>query len=537
MGGPPFMWETVSKTPFRHSRLAILPEETLGQSLLIAPLKPKSAPPGPPDPLHAQGFALRADGERLEICGGTDQGVLFGVYSFLEDHLGCRWLTSEARHIPNSRSVDVPAINDVQSPAFEYREILYRDALDWRFAERNKLNGQGVRGASQPLKESHIGWGTWCHTFAQHIPPGKYLSEHPEYFALVDGSRVGDGQLCLTNPDVFRLVVDDLRSRMADKPEALYWSVSQNDCFRNCQCDACSQIDRQEQSEMGSMLRFVNQIAAEFPDKIISTLAYQYTRKPPRTIKPADNVHIMFCSIECNRSRSLDSDPESAFFRDDVKGWADICDNIFVWDYVIQFANLVSPFPNLHVLGPNLRFFADNSVRGIFSQGNREVGGELAELRAYLLAKLSWNLSYNVEKGIDEFLSGFYGGAAGPIGEYISITHDALRGSDAPLRIFGGPKDARTTYLSEKNMVRYRELFDAAEDAVGDDAELLLRVKTARMPIDYAEMSLGNADADRIRSLAKQFSETAQKTGLEKVEEWRLTVDEFLRKVIAEKLT
>ncbi len=379
--------------------------------------------------------------------------------------------------------------------------------------------------------ELHTGWGTWCHTFAQHVPPSTYFDTNPEYFALVDGKRIPDGQLCLTNEKVYALVVDDLSMRMAARPDALYWSVSQNDCIKNCTCETCAQLDEREGTPMGSMLAFVNRVAERFPEKIISTLAYQYTRKPPRNVRPADNVHIMLCTIECNRSLPIESDPESSSFRDDMVSWAEICEKLFVWDYVIQFSHLVSPFPNLHVLAPNIRFFAEHNVRGIFSQGNREIGGELAELRAYLLAKLSWNLSYNVEKGIDEFLNGYYGKAGGPIGEYISTIHNALRESDAPLKIFGGPKDARTTYLSEKYMVRYRELFDAAEDVVGDDTELLLRVKTARMPIEYAEMSLGHADTDRIRSLTKKFAETAQKTGLEKVEEWRLTVDEFLEQL------
>jgi hypothetical protein len=35
-------------------------------------------------------------------------------------------------------------------------------------------------------------------------------------------------------------------------------------------------------------------------------------------------------------------------------------DRIFIWDYVIQFANLVSPFPNLRVLAPNVLYFVDH---------------------------------------------------------------------------------------------------------------------------------------------------------------------------------
>ena len=130
-------------------------------------------------------------------------------------------------------------------------------------------------------------------------------------------------------------------------PEAKYWSVSQNDTYKACECDECKNLYKQYGGYSGAMIWFVNQVAEKFPDKIISTLAYQYTRSAPLNIKPADNVNIMFCSIECNRSRSLATDSLSASFRKDAEDWCNLTDNIFMWDYVVQFRNMVSPFPNL----------------------------------------------------------------------------------------------------------------------------------------------------------------------------------------------
>src|SRR5690606_23536657 len=152
-----------------------------------------------------------------------------------------------------------------------------------------------------------------------------------------------------------------------------------------------------EGSPSGSIIHFVNQVAAHFPDRVISTLAYEYSRKAPATLRPAGNVHIMLCSIEVNRDRPIPEDPPSADLRRDVEEWSRIADDIIVWDYVIQFRNLVSPFPNLHVIQPNLQFFADHGVKAMFEQGNREVGGEFAELRAYLISKLMWNPALDVD--------------------------------------------------------------------------------------------------------------------------------------------
>ena len=45
-------------------------------------------------------------------------------------------------------------------------------------------------------------------------------------------------------------------------------------------------LDEKEGSHSGTMMNFVNQVAEQFPDYMISTLAYEYTRKAPATIKP-----------------------------------------------------------------------------------------------------------------------------------------------------------------------------------------------------------------------------------------------------------
>ena len=142
---------------------------------------------------------------------------------------------------------------------------------------------------------------------------------------------------------------------------------------------------------------------------MISTLAYEYGRKAPKTLKPRDNVNIMLCSIEAYRHKPIAQDPSSAEFVKDVKDWGKIAKDIIVWDYVIQFNHLISPFPNLHVLQPNIQFFAENGVNAMFEQGNREVGGEFAALRAYLISKLLWNPYVNVDSVMNDFLNGYYG--------------------------------------------------------------------------------------------------------------------------------
>ncbi|MCX6563661.1 MAG: DUF4838 domain-containing protein, partial [Candidatus Aminicenantes bacterium] len=401
--------------------------------------------------------------------------------AFLEDSLGCRRYAKDVLITPRRPTIRVGPIDRKEIPFFSYREVLMPDAVDDGYADWHKLDNQRVRQRD---------WGLWVHTFRTFVPPEKYFADHPEYFTEQNGLRVPDGQICLTNPDVFKLVVAALRERMKTQPEARYWSVSQNDTFSPCQCPACLALNEKYGGPSGTILAFVNRVAREFPDKIISTLAYQYSRQAPTGIRPEKNVNIMLCTIECNRSRPIAIDPLNASFTKDIRDWSRLTDNIILWDYVVQFRNYCDPFPNLRVLQPNIEFFRSNGVRLMFQQGSATSRSELHELRTYLIAKLLWDPKANVEALTDDFLEGFYGPAAKYLRRYLRLMHDALDRTGGDLGIYGFPWDGIRTYLTPKLLDTYSGLFDKAEAAVAGDTVLKGRVKLARLPLEFAILEI-----------------------------------------------
>jgi hypothetical protein len=419
-----------------------------------------------------EGFRIRAEGRRITFSASTEIGARNAVYTFVEKYLGCRLHSPAVRTVQRRTTLTLPPIDDRQEPAFSFR---LQDFSDSTYALWHKLS-------------SRDDWGLFVHTFRVLVPPEKYFAEHPEYFSENRGVRVPDGQLCLSNPDVFHIVVEELRRRMKENPKARYWSVSQNDTYLPCTCAKCKAMDDAEGSQAGSLIRFVNKVAAEFPDKIISTLAYQYSRSAPKKTKPARNVNIMLCSIECNRSKPIEQNPGDASFVTDVRDWSRLTHNVLLWDYVIQFRNLVSPFPNLRVLQPNLQFFARSGINAVFEQGLPNFHGEFAELRSYLISKLLWNPDVNVDSVMDDFLAGYYGDAAPFLRQYIDSMQNALELSGEDLSCFGYPFPSADGYLSARMLDRYQECFDKAEAAAAHQPDYLLRVQTARLPLQYVEL-------------------------------------------------
>ena len=474
---------------------------------------------------HPDAFRYYIYDKDIVLEAKNEQGAVYAAYDFLENVCGCRYYTSRESYIPFDANLTVSFPRREAAPVLDYREVYYRDFFIPEFAEKHKMTAHNARDKV---------WGSWCHTFQDLLPVEEYFDEHPEYFALYQGKRVGkNAEPCLSHPAVFEIMAKNLEKAMAEKPECKNWSVSQNDNDAYCSCPECSRIDEEEGSPMGSILRFVNKMAERFPDKTISTLAYWYSRKPPKTVRPAKNVHIMLCNIEANRGLPIETDPRNAGSRDELLAWKEICPNISLWDYCIQFRNLVAPFPNLRVIPQNLRFFINSNVKMLFSQCNREYEGEFAALRGYLLAKLMWDPNADANAVIREFCEGYYGAAAEPIITYINEVTDAMEGAGGELSIFGGPLDAKDTWMDEAHYTRYEALAQDALQAVCSSPELTFRVKTAVMPIWYAGIVLEYGSTEARLNRIRQFAAHARKIGLEKVEEWKITTDQFITDSIA----
>ena len=107
----------------------------------------------------------------------------------------------------------------------------------------------------------------------------------------------------------------------------------------------------------------------------------------------------------------------------------------------------------------------------------------MAEMKAWMLAKLLWDPQLDDRKLVEAFLAGYYGPAAPFIREYRDQLRSGATEPKAFLPITLSPSGAG--YLTFEFMTNAERLFDKAEAAVKDDSVLLSRVKVARLPVRY----------------------------------------------------
>lgn len=456
----------------------------------------------PSENLGEDGFTLRAKGDALEIRGSRVRGCLYGVYELLERFGGCRWYASDFEVVPQLSRLAVPDdLNVTERPAFAMRQAWWYDVMRHPFfAARLRLNG--FNHTDLPVPEE-VGGDSFrfggnlpsCHTFYTLMPPGKYFKEHPEYYSLINGKRqTHRSQLCLTNPDVLRIVTEEVLARIRRDPGAKFYGISQNDCWGWCECANCKAIDEAECSHAGTMVKFVNAVAEaverEFPDVLIETLAYQYTRRPPKTLRYRHNVVPCLCTHGGDMANpyATGSYEFNASFRADIASWKNQGRELYVWDYATLFGGLPGICPDVRSIAPNIRFFRDNNVKELFQQGcGAGAHAHLDALKVWLSAKLMWNPDADETALIREFTDAYYGAAAALVREDIDETVRTFSSGKMPLNC----EDPRPLgKMPPSYFAASRTRLERALAAVADDEDRSYRVRALVFSLDFTELEL-----------------------------------------------
>ncbi|MBQ5488104.1 MAG: DUF4838 domain-containing protein, partial [Clostridia bacterium] len=215
--------------------------------------------------------------------------------------------------------------------------------------------------------------------------------------------------------------------------------------------------------------------------------------------------------------------PSGQAFMECLRGWSVLCDDIFLWDYGINFDNYLSPFPNLGTIKANMEIFRDHGVKMHFSQINSTLGGDFAELRPYLVSKLMWNASASLDSLERHFCDAYYGAASPYILHYIHELEGAAVATDVDLFIYDSPVSYKENILRQPLLYRYLGLFDEAEAAVADDPVKLARVRRSRLPLQYSCLELARTnpvrDDDALSDALDLFESRIREYGIETLNE------------------
>jgi hypothetical protein len=253
--------------------------------------------------------------------------------------------------------------------------------------------------------------------------------------------------------------------------------------------------------------------------------------QPPKHVKPLPNVNIMLCNIDCKREVPLTDNASGREFLKAIEGWSKISNNIYVWDYGINFDNYLSPFPNFPILQKNIQIFKEHGATMHHSQIASARGGDFAEMRTYMVSKLMWDPYLDADSLMRHFMDGYYGAASPYIYQYEKLLEGALLASNKDLWIYDSPITHKDGMLNAKCCKRYDEFFDQAEAAVAGDTTLLRRVRLTRLPLLYSELEFarkdGQGSAPETVEKLKTFERYTKDYGVIEINERHNTPEEY----------
>ena len=497
-------------------------------------------------PYQADEVFVKSVADGVVMDGDPARAPIYAADVYLERFCGVRWWASDAAHYPKLAEagdgrppVPLHGIDYRYAPQFKYRETYYLDGFDPLFKVRSKGNFSSLtRYMLSPMKFVPKEMGgdhrlyffkgrrSAYHSFFEILPPKVYFANHPEWYSLVKGRREAK-QLCLACGEMKAEYVKETLRRLHEDPSVDFIQVSQNDWGGGCECEKCrAMMEEDGGAASGPYLRFANEVAEvvekEFPHVRVDTFAYQFTRKAPTRTRPRRNVVVRLCDIECDFARPLSdaSAPRNAAFARDLSDWKRVAEgNLFLWDYLANFQNYMLPHPNIGVIAPNIRLFAESGAAGVFEQGDALCSaGSFAVLRHYVASHLLWNPAEDEARLVDEFLEGYYGKAAAPfLKKFIDVVEKGS--AKTGLAVYCNSKGC--AFLSVDDKLEAARLMDEAVAAAESEkgaAQFASRVVRERLSVDHMVIldfeAIKNAAADKGLSWARPM------TRAEAVEKW-----------------
>lgn len=480
-------------------------------------------------------FLKSVDGGVI-LDGEPTRAPIYAADIYLEKYCGVRWWTSDAAHYPKLADAPSENIDHTYAPQFKYRETYYLDGFDPLFKVRSKGNFSSLtrymlsemKFIPPEMGGNHRlyffkGRRSAYHSFFEILPPAVYFEKHPEWYSLVNGKREPK-QLCLANVEMKAEYIRQTLKCLREDSDVDFIQVSQNDWRFPCECDTCKAMTAEDGAPSGPYLRFANDVAEavekEFPHVRIDTFAYQFTRKAPKKTKPRHNVVVRLCDIECDFARPLTDPlpPKKATFVKDLQDWKRVAGgNLFLWDYLANFHGYMLPHPNIHIMAPNIRLFAENGAVGVFEQGDALCSaGSFATLRHYVVSHLLWNPADDEKRLMGEFLEGYYGKSAAPfLKKFIDVVDNAPRKTKRIVKC--GHKGA--SFMTADDKLEAARLMDEAVAAAQKDGELFAsRVRRERLSVDH--YMILNYDILKDHAAKKGYRWTRPATRAEALEKW-----------------
>jgi len=365
------------------------------------------------NPFRLDDYLLRTHARGAWLIGAGENAAHLAVWDFLH-HLGYRlyFPTDTWEVIPRKPNLTA-TLDQLERPHFVTRQAP-RGAphgdrkLQERWEVRNRI------ASSFTLSTGHA--------YGAIIKANKKTFEaHPEYYALVNGSRVpgthGNTKVCVSNPGLRKLFVDHAVNTMRANPGSQSISMDPSDGGNWCECEACRAFG----SVTDRALTLANEVAAAINQlglgaKYVGIYAYNQ-HSPPPSIRVHPNVVVSIATSFIRGGFTVEKLVEGWQVKGATIGIREYHD-VFTWSHDLPRK---ARGGDLAYLARTIPYFYRHGARFMNSENSDSWGAN--GLGYWITPRLLWNtgLAENVDTLVNDFLNHAFPKAQAPMREFYQL--------------------------------------------------------------------------------------------------------------------
>lgn len=416
------------------------------------------------DPTAQEGFRISRKGADIKLTASDDRHMLWLQYQLIKK------ISKEDPRIDGS---DLPPallnLTDTCGTfAFDYQSIYSPAGLNSDYT--------GVMG----LNNFDDSWGIWGHNLR------KVLGDNTDkVYATIHG-KTDDSQLCFSSSEMYTQIEDYIVNNFGEKGNSRF-VIAPDDNPYACTCASCTALGNTEKNATPAVTELVLRLAQRFPRHFFFTTSYLSTQQATDKQLPA-NAGVMVSAIDFPLRRIDSKDAQEKKFAQQLENWKKVTKNIYIWDYINNFDDYLTPFPILKIARQRLQFFKKNGASGIFFNGSGYSYSSFDEMRTFVLSALL----INPEQVVDDLIRNYFNQEY-PVSKkwlsdyYIDLENSAQSGKK--LGLYAGIRESEGAYLNPEKFIKfYDEMGDFVSDAKGKERKKLHELQTA---LSFTRLEMG----------------------------------------------
>ena len=416
------------------------------------------------DPTLQEGFRIAIKGSDIELTATDDRQMLWLQYQLIKK------ISKEDPRIDGS---DLPpAIINLTDTcgtfAFDYQSIYSPSGLNPDYT--------GVMG----LNNFDDSWGIWGHNLR------KVLGDNVDkVYATIHG-KTDDSQLCFSSEEMYRQIESYIADNIGEKGSSRF-VIAPDDTPYACTCASCTAMGNTEKNATPAVTELLLRLSQRFPKHSFFTISYLSTKQVTDKQLPS-NAGIIVSAIDFPLRRIDGKNAQEKKFMQQLNQWKKVTKNIYIWDYINNFDDYLTPFPILKIAQQRLRFFKQNGASGISFNGSGYSYSSFDEMRTFVLSVLLINPELPVEELVRDYFNQEY-----PLSKkwlydyYINLENSVQSGKK--LGIYAGIAELEQSFLNPEKFIKfYDEMGDYVSDAKGKERKKLHELQTA---LSYTRLEMG----------------------------------------------